>query len=143
MATRAPANRATAPPDRVEIAAVFAGGVVGAVMRAALADNWMHDPAAWPWATFLVNVAGAFVLGLVGAVFIRGPGRPGVPRALLGTGLCGALTTFSTLQVEVVLMLRDGAVGLAAGYAGASLAAGLAAVWAGDRLVQARRADTL
>jgi CrcB protein len=135
-----PASPAPAPPpDRIEVGAVFAGGVVGALARAALEHHWTHAPDVWPWATFLVNVAGAFVLGAVAAAFVRGPGRAGVPRALLGTGLCGALTTFSTLQLELVELLRDGAYGLAAGYAATSLAAGLAAVWAGDRLVRERR----
>jgi CrcB protein len=125
-------------PDAVELAAVFAGGVVGAVARVALADAWRHDVSSWPWATFLVNVLGAFVLGAVAVRFARGPGRAGVPRALLGSGVCGALTTFSTLQLELVLMLRDGETALALGYAVASLAAGLAAVTAGDRLMRAR-----
>lgn len=137
MAT--PAARPTAgPPDAVELLAVFAGGAAGAVLRVALAEAWAHDPSSWPWATFLVNVVGAFVLGVVGARFARGPGRPGVPRALLGTGLCGALTTFSALQLELVLMLRDGHAGLACGYAAATLAAGLIAVSVGDRLARRR-----
>ncbi len=120
-------------PDRIELAAVFAGGAAGAVVRVALAESWSHDTAAWPWATFLVNVAGALILGVVAARSARAPGRAGVPRALLGTGFCGALTTFSALQLELVLMLRDGHVALAAAYASATLAAGLAAVLAGDR----------
>jgi CrcB protein len=136
----APASASPAPPpDRIEIGAVFAGGVVGALARVAFEHHWTHAADHWPWVTFLVNVAGAFVLGVVAAAFARGPGRAGVPRALLGTGLCGALTTFSTLQLELVEMLRDGAHRLAAGYAAASLLAGLSAVWAGDRLVHGPR----
>ncbi|UTI66491.1 fluoride efflux transporter CrcB [Paraconexibacter antarcticus] len=131
-------HRQAPPPDAIEVGAVFAGGVAGALARAALAHTWTHDTAQWPWATLLVNVVGAFLLGAVAAAFRRGPGRAGVPRALLGTGVCGALTTFSTLQVELVLMLRDGHAGLAAGYGGASLVLGLTAVWAGDHVVRAR-----
>ena len=126
-----------AAPDAVQVAAVFAGGAVGAVARVALTQTWPAEATAWPWATFLANVAGAFVLGTVAAAFARGPGLPGVPRALLGTGLCGALTTFSTLQVELVLMLDAGSGGLALGYGAASLIVGLAAVVAGGRLVRA------
>ena len=79
-------------------------------------------PGQWPWATFLVNVAGAFVLGLVIARGVRG-----YRRELLGAGFCGALTTFSTLQLELLGMLDAGRVALALAYAGASIAAGLAA----------------
>jgi CrcB protein len=129
-------------PDAVELAAVFAGGVVGAVARVALTEAWAHDATSWPWATFIVNVLGAFVLGAVAVRFARGPGRAGVPRALLGSGVCGALTTFSTLQLELVLMLRHGEPALALGYAVASLVAGLAAVTAGDRLMRARAGTT-
>lgn len=131
--------RTDLPPDRVEAGAVFLGGVVGALARAGLSQTWTHSVGAWPWATFVVNIVGAFVLGVVAAAFARSPGRPGVPRALLGTGFCGALTTFSTLQVDLVLMLRDGSYGLALAYAAASLAGGLGAVWAGGALVRRSR----
>ena len=108
------------------LAAVFAGGVAGTLARLALLEALPVDPGAFPWATFLANVAGAFLLGVVA--------REGGPRgALLGPGLCGALTTFSTLQVELLLLLDGGQVALAAGYGAASLAAGLAAVTAGAR----------
>lgn len=113
---------------RAELLAVFAGGCAGALARVLVADAVVHDPGRWPWATLLVNVAGAFVLGLVVA---GGPNRPTEPEwlaALLGPGLCGALTTFATFQLELLTMLDDGRAGLALGYAGASLALGLGAV---------------
>jgi CrcB protein len=110
---------------RTELLAVFAGGCAGALARVALAEAWPPDPAAWPWATLLVNVAGAFVLGLV---------VTGGPRgALLGPGFCGALTTFSTLQLELLQMLDDGRVALAAAYLAASVVAGLGAFDLGAR----------
>ncbi|MCW3039437.1 MAG: Integral rane protein involved in chromosome condensation, partial [Solirubrobacterales bacterium] len=90
----APAPAPAPAPDGIELAAVFAGGAVGALTRAGLAQAWSHPAGTWPWPTFVVNLVGAFVLGAVAAVFARGPGRGGVPRALLGAGLCGALTTF-------------------------------------------------
>jgi CrcB protein len=104
---------------------VFAGGIAGALARAAVLEALPHDPGAWPWATLLVNLAGAFVLGAVAA--------RGYRRALIGQGFCGALTTFSTLQLELLEMLDHDRVGLALGYAAVSLSAGLAAAELGRR----------
>ncbi len=114
-------------PDRRELAAIFAGGFLGAVARALLGDWLPHQAGHWPWATFAVNVAGALVLGaLLGAQHTS----PRL-RGLLGTGLCGGLTTFSTLCVEAVAMSAPRAVA----YVAASVVAGLLAASAGRRLV--------
>jgi CrcB protein len=104
------------------LTAVFAGGFIGAIARAQLAESVASDPARWPWATFVANVLGALALGYV-ATRLKG-----TRRLLLGPGLCGALTTFSTLQLELLVMLDDGRWVLAAGYALASVLAGLGAV---------------
>lgn len=114
--------------------ALLAGGFVGTVLRALLADHWAHDPTAWPWATFAVNVVGALLLGVVVAVLRVRPAASLYWRPLLGTGLCGGLTTFSTLQLELARIAEQGAVGRAAGYLAASLALGLLAVAAGLRI---------
>ena len=90
-----------------ELAAVFIGGVVGALARAGVAEALPPAPGHWPWATLLVNVAGAFVLGAVAA--------RGYRRALLGQGFCGALTTFSAFQLELLHMLDAGRAGTRAG----------------------------
>ena len=125
--------------DRRELAAVFAGGFAGAVARAALVEWIPHDPGSWPWATFAVNLAGAFLLGfLVTRLQERLP-LSAYRRPLLGTGLCGALTTFSALQLELLEMLDASRLGLAAAYAGASIAAGFLAVAAGTNLVRVAR----
>jgi CrcB protein len=114
--------------DRRELLAVFAGGALGAAVRALVADALPHDPGTWPWATFAVNVAGAFLLGwLVTRLQERVP-PSAYRRPLLGTGFCGALTTFSTFQVELLGMLDADRAGLAAAYAGTSIAAGCLAV---------------
>jgi CrcB protein len=75
-----------------------------------------------------VNVAGAFLLGYFATRLQERLPLSSYRRPLLGTGICGALTTFSTLQIEVLKMLDDGRAGLAVGYVAASLAAGFAAV---------------
>jgi fluoride exporter len=124
--------------DRRELAAIFAGGFAGAVLRA-LVEEWVpHDPANWPWATFAINVAGALLLGwLVTRLQERLP-LSAYRRPLLGTGFCGALTTFSTMQLELLDMLDAGHAGLAAGYAAASVIAGVTAIAVVTNLVRIR-----
>lgn len=122
--------------DGRELAAIFAGGFLGAVARAELAEALPHTSGQWPWATFLVNVAGAALLGSVVTRLQERLPLSAYRRPFLGTGLCGALTTFSTMQVELLRMLDDHRAGLALGYAGASIAAGFTAVWLTTNLVR-------
>ena len=124
--------------DRRELAAIFFGGAIGALARYGLAEALPHDAGSWPWATFAVNVAGALALGYLTTRLQERLPPSAYRRPLLGTGLCGALTTFSTMQVELLSMLDDGRTGLAAGYATASIAAGVLAVTATTNLVRAR-----
>jgi len=112
------------------------------VLRAALAETFAPAPGHWPWVTFWVNIAGAFALGwLVTRLQERLP-LSAYRRPLLGTGLCGALTTFSTVQVELLHMLDDGRLGLALAYAAVSVAAGFAAVLASTNLARRARLAT-
>jgi CrcB protein len=125
--------------DRLELAAVFAGGVVGAIARAGVGELLASGGPSWPWATFTVNVAGAFVLGYFTTRLQERLPVSAYRRPLLGTGFCGALTTFSTLQVELVRMLDDGRAAQALGYAAASLAVGFAALALATNLVRRAR----
>jgi CrcB protein len=88
------------------------GGAAGALARAGLAEA-LH----MPWATFVANVAGTALLAWLVSRDIS--------RDLLGTGFCGALTTFSTFQIEAIELARDSVV-LAVAYALGSIAAGVA-----------------
>lgn len=122
--------------DPRELLAIFAGGFAGAVLRAELAVRVADDPGSWPWATFAVNVAGAFLLGwFVTRLQERLP-PSAYRRPLLATGFCGALTTFSTMQLELLWMLDDGHAALALAYAGVSVAAGFAAVLLATNVVR-------
>lgn len=109
--------------DRRELAAIFAGGFAGAIARVALCEQWPAGAGDWPWPTFAVNIAGALLLGWIATRMAPSP-----RRSLLATGFCGALTTFSTMQLELLQMLDADDHALAAAYASASIAAGLAAV---------------
>ena len=124
------------PSDPRELDAIFAGGFLGAIARAGLVEALPHEPGEWPWATFLVNVGGAFLLGYFVTRLQERLPLSAYRRPFLGTGLCGALTTFSTMQLELLRMLDGSHVGLAAGYAAASLAAGFLAVAAATNLVR-------
>jgi fluoride exporter len=124
--------------DRRELAAIFVGGAIGALARYGLAEALPHDAGTWPWATFAVNIAGALALGYLTTRLQERLPPTAYRRPLLGTGLCGALTTFSTMQVELLQMLDDGRAGLAAGYAAASIAAGVLAIAATTNVVRAR-----
>lgn len=126
--------------DRRELAAVFVGGALGTLARAALELFANPDPGHWPWPTFAVNVIGAFLLGYFTTRLLERLPVSSYRRPLLGTGLCGGLTTFSTMQVETVRMLEHGHWGLAAAYTGASIAAGLAAVYVATAVARRVRA---
>jgi fluoride exporter len=118
------------------LAAVFVGGALGTVARAALESLAEPDPARWPWPTFVVNVVGAFLLGYFTTRLLERLPLSSYRRPLLGTGLCGGLTTFSTMQIETLKMLQHRHFGLAAGYTAASIAAGLVAVYFATALVR-------
>ena len=128
--------RVRARLDGRELAAIFAGGFVGTIARAELAQALIHNDRQWPWATFVVNLVGAFLLGYFVTRLQERLPLSAYRRPLLGTGLCGGLTTFSTMQLELLRMLDAGAVGLAIGYAAASIALGFAAVALASNLVR-------
>jgi CrcB protein len=125
--------------DRRELAAIFAGGFAGTIARALVADWLPARPGEWPWATFAVNLIGAFMLGYFATRLQERLPLSSYRRPLLGTGICGALTTFSTMQIELLSMLDGDAVGLAAGYAAATVAGGFLAVALATNLVRRAR----
>lgn len=122
--------------DRREVGAIFVGGGLGTLARAGLGAAFPHPPTQWPWPTFAVNIVGAFLLGYFVTRLQERLPLSSYRRPLLGTGLCGGLTTFSTMQVEIVGMLDHGAYGLAAAYIGVSIMAGFAAVHVATALVR-------
>ncbi len=109
-------------------AAIAAGGALGALARVELDRLLPPSQGGWPWITFLINVSGSALLGYLATRLVERLPPSTYRRPFVGTGFCGALTTFSTFQVELVRLGRTDHLLLAAGYAGASILAGLLAV---------------
>jgi len=121
----------------IAILGVAAGGVVGAPARYAL-DQWVNSrtEGLFPWGTFLINATGAFLLGLIsGLALYDGLGH--LPVAVVGTGFCGAYTTFSTFSYETVRLIEEGTVEAAVRNIAGSLALGLVSAAAGIALAAA------
>jgi CrcB protein len=110
--------------------AVFTGGIGGALLRAAVERAFPPSAGGWPWATFAVNVVGTVILAYVATQLQERLPPSTFPRPLLATGLCGALTTFSTVQIEVIERARHGHAALAVAYTLVTVLVGLAAVHA-------------
>ena len=125
--------------DRRELAAVFAGGALGTLARAGFEELAAPDPGRWPWPTFTVNILGAFFLFFFVTRLLERLPVSSYRRPFLGTGFCGGLTTFSTMQVETIKMFERGHYVLAAGYTVASIALGLVAAYLGTMLVRRAR----
>jgi CrcB protein len=116
------------PADRHlghKLIAIYAGGVVGALVRVGLAEAFPPAAGTWPWPTFAVNLVGALLLGYFFALTRDHP-QERLQHPFLATGVCGTLTTFSTLQLELYELVDGGDTGLAAGYCAATIVAGYA-----------------
>jgi len=116
------------------LALVLVGGAGGTAARYGLEEAFPHHGTNWPTGTFVANILGAFVLGLLLEALVRrgdDTGRRRSVRLLMGVGFCGAFTTYSTLALEISLFVRDHAVGMAALYAAATVVAGVVAAWMG------------
>jgi fluoride exporter len=112
--------------------AVAVAGALGALARYGL-DGLIaqRSPGAFPWGTFVINVTGSLLLGLLFTVFTERLSVDGWIRSGVTIGFLGAYTTFSTLSLETYRLAEDGALGLAAANAIGSLTTGLAAVYVG------------
>jgi CrcB protein len=109
--------------------AVLVGGCVGGLGRHAVVAAWPED-GSFPWAVLAINCSGALALG---ALLAAAPPARVRLRALLGTGFCGAWTTFGAITVSVDQLLADGHPFVGLGYLAASILGGLVAAWLGVR----------
>ncbi len=122
--------------DRRELAAIFCGGLAGALARTGLVRAFPVGPGGWPWPTFAVNVVGAFMLGYFVTRLQERLPTSAYKRPFLGTGVCGALTTFSTVQVELLKMIEGDRWGLAVAYAAATIAVSFLALAGATAIVR-------
>jgi CrcB protein len=113
------------------VVGVGIGGVFGAVARYAVSLALPTTTGNFPWSTFAVNVSGSVVLGFLLVMVAERFPRGRMTRAVVGTGVIGAYTTFSTFEVDAVNLLRAGRPATAAVYVMASVIAGLVGCWAG------------
>jgi len=111
---------------------VMAGGAVGAGLRYAVSLFAAHRlSAAFPWGTWLVNLSGGLLAGLLlGLIIVRG-GQDGTLRLFAGMGVLGGFTTFSAFSAETAFMLINGQLWLAATYVGSSVLGALALLFLG------------
>ena len=106
---------------------VALGGAIGSVCRYLLSGM---NAASWPWGTFVVNILGSLIIGLLVGLISKGVFSPEM-KLLLVTGFCGGFTTFSTFANESFGMMKAGDVLMTAIYIGASIVVGILAVWGG------------
>lgn len=123
--------------ERLRTASILVGGAAGALARGGTGQALPHHAGSWPWATFVVNLVGALILAWATTRLTERVAPARYWQLLLGTGFCGALTTFSTFQIEAIQLARDGYPGLAAVYVVSSLTLGMACAVGGT--VFARR----
>lgn len=125
------------------VAAVSLGGAIGAVARYAISEAWPTTPETFPWATFVINVSGCVLIGVLMVVVTDVWRRQRLLRPFLGTGVLGGCTTFSGYALDIQRLLNTGHPTTALLYLAGTLIAALVGVWAAAhttrRLVYRRR----
>jgi CrcB protein len=120
--------------SRIPVLGVIAlGGGLGALARHGLTTALPTPPGHFPWATFLVNVAGCFLIGVLMVLVTDVWTAHRLVRPFVGVGFLGGFTTFSTYAVEIHELLRPGTVVVAFAYLAGTLVCAMLAVLAGVR----------
>jgi fluoride exporter len=130
-ATHRPAHLSRRRARPGVLAAIAAGGALGAPARFEV-TRLVHVPSGgFPWGTFLVNISGSLVLGFVLVVIVEHLPPSQFLRPFVAVGFLGTYTTYSTFMVEADLLVKDGHAATAVAYLVLSALAGFAAVWVG------------
>lgn len=116
---------------------VGAGGAVGSIARY-LCQKYISEghPHAFPFGTFVVNITGCFIIGLLFGLVEKGQLLNPEWRLLLITGFCGGYTTFSSFAAENIQLLKDGHLAYFSLYTAGSVVLGIIATWAGIALLK-------
>ncbi len=126
------------PEPPLRLLAIAGGGAIGTLARYGVVRNLAATSLGFPWPTFVVNVAGSFILGVIVTLVVERWPPTRFVRPFAAIGFCGGFTTFSTMVVEAVQQGQHGRVGPSALYLLASLAAGLVAAGLGITVVRGR-----
>jgi|SRR5437868_766223 len=118
------------------LAAVSAGGVLGALARYGLTSAFPYGPGEFPWPVFGINASGCLAIGVLMVLVTEVRRAHPLVRPFLGVGVLGGFTTFSTYVVDIQQAVEDGAPAMALGYLAGTLAAALVAVYTGVRLTR-------
>lgn len=112
------------------------GGFIGAVIRYLIGLIPLKDGSAFPIRTFLINVFGSFIIGIIAALAVKNNSFN--PRVILfiKVGICGGFTTFSSFALETSNLMESGNISTALLYAILSIMVGLIAVFAGQEIVR-------
>jgi CrcB protein len=125
-----------ARPQWSVLAAISVGGAAGAVVRFAIANAWPSAPNGFPWATFVINVTGCLLIGVLMVAIAEIWPSHRLLRPFLGTGVLGGYTTFSTYVVDAQRLLEQRAAATALIYLVATLVSAILAVYAGTALAR-------
>ncbi|MES2431236.1 MAG: fluoride efflux transporter CrcB [Bacteroidota bacterium] len=109
------------------------GGAIGSMIRYFFSLTFIQR--SWPWPTFLVNVIGSFIIGMIIAISLKNESFATNWKLFLATGICGGFTTFSAFSVENLQLLQNGKYFLCASYIIASIVLGIFAAWLGYKLI--------
>lgn len=129
-----PDNASPRPGRDWTLLVIGLGGAVGTGVRYIIEAAFPAAPGGWPWATFLINITGAFILAALLETLSRSGPDDGWRRRVrlgVGTGVLGGYTTYSSFMVEATLLGDTGHYLVAVGYVAASVLLGLAAAWVG------------
>lgn len=128
-----PAEKAELRPSALPVLGVIAaGGALGALARDGVATAWPHPASGFAWSTFVINVTGCLLIGVLMVIVTEVLPHRRLVRPFLGVGVLGGYTTFSTYIVDIHKAASAGAPWVALAYLAATLIAAVLAVWAGS-----------
>ncbi len=117
----------------ISILSVGIGAAFGGVVRYIISESMVTHTGRFPFATFMINILGSFLLGLILAISLR-HGMTTSTKLFWTVGFCGGFTTFSTFSMETLRLLEHGHMTIAITYTVSSVVFGIAAAWVGYRI---------